>query len=403
MKVSWLLVDLNSFFASCEQQDNPSLRGKPVAVVPMIAQNTSVLAASYEAKKLGIKTGTKVFEAKRLCPSIQLIATGHRKYVEYHHQIIRAVEQICPVKKVLSIDEMACHLIGREQNLENALQIARDIKNNILVQVGSELKSSIGLGPNLTLAKIASDLQKPDGLVAIPTEQIVQKIGHLDIQCIPGVGSNMKKQLNSKGFFTVQDLLKVSPQQLKKVWGSIVGLRIAEELRGESIDRKSNDIKAFSHEHVLPPHLRTSVGAFQIAQKLLFKGCFRLRNEKRKARGLGLSIKYLCGNSFEQMIDFQESDDTFLMMKLIKQIFPHQDKRKPIKIGIILNGLTLPQTHQLSFFDEGKHHEINRAMDKINNKFGPNTLFTAGYLDVLEEAKARISFGYIPDLGQDYE
>lgn len=403
MKVSWLLVDLNSFFASCEQQDDPSLRGKPVAVVPMMANNTSVLAASYEAKRFGIKTGTKVFEAKKMCPDIQFIATGHRRYVEYHHKIIEAVHKVCPVKKVLSIDEMVCQLIGREQDLANALKIGKDIKQIILDEVGSELKSSVGLGPNITIAKIASDLQKPDGLIAIPKEQIIEKIGHLDVQCISGVGYNMKKNLNAKGFFTVSDLLKVSPQELKKAWGSIVGLRLAEELRGQSIIRKENDIKAFSHEHVLPPHLRTLKGAFQIVQKLLFKGCFRLRTEKRKAQGLTISIRFLDGNSFERSIEFQRSDDTFMMMNLIKQSFPRHIASKPIKVGIVLNNLTVVGDGQLSFFDDNKNVEINKAIDVINKKFGPNTIVTAGCLDVLDEAKARVSFGHIPDLGQDYE
>ena len=103
MKIQWLLVDLNSFFASCEQQDRPELRHKPIAVVPMITDSTSVIAASYEAKLCGIKTGTKVFEAKKMCPGIQFISGGHKKYVEFNHRIIDAIDEICPVEKVLSI------------------------------------------------------------------------------------------------------------------------------------------------------------------------------------------------------------------------------------------------------------------------------------------------------------
>ncbi len=403
MKVKWLLVDLNSFFASCEQQDDPSLRGKPVAVVPMMAENTSVLAASYEAKRFGIKTGTKVFEARKLCPDIQFVSTGHKKYVQYHHKIIEAVHKICPVEKVLSIDEMVCKLMGREQELENALEIGRKVKQIILDEVGICLTSSVGLGPNITIAKIASDMQKPNGLVAIPQEQVVEKIGHMDINIISGVGPNMKYRLNQRGLHTINDLLRLSESQLQNVWGSIVGLRVAKEIRGEDIQRANNKSSSFSHEHVLPPNLRTRDGAYQIIQKLIFKGCSRLRDEKRKAEGIGLSIKYLNGTRFEVSLQFQQSDDSFYMMREVEKVYKSVSPLKPIKVGIVLTDLTEAGMEQFSFFDDPKSNKLNHVMDLINDKHGANSIVSAAYLDVVGEAKARISFSHIPDLKRDYD
>lgn len=402
MKVKWLLVDLNSFFASCEQQDDPSLRGKPIAVVPMMAENTLVLAASYEAKKFGIKTGTKVFEARKLCPDIKFVSTGHKKYVQYHHKIIAAVHKICPVEKVLSIDEMVCSLMGREQELENALEIGRKVKQIILDEVGECLTSSVGLGPNITIAKIASDLQKPNGLVAIPQEQLVQKIGHLDINIISGVGPNMKVRLNQKGFRTINDLLNVSESQLQNAWGSIVGLRLAKEIRGEDFKRAESQTKAFSHEHVLPPDLRTRVGAYQIIQKLVFKGCSRLRDVKRKAQGIGLSVRFMDHTKFETSIQFQQSDDSFFMMREVEKAYQQVSNQKPVKVGIVLFGLTEPGVEQFSFFDDQKSNKLNKVIDMINDKHGANSIVSAAHLDVVGEAKARISFSHIPDLKRDY-
>src|SRR5437762_13471130 len=114
-KLSWLYLDLNSFFASCEQQENPRLRGKPMAVVPMMADTTSCLAASYEAKKFGVKTGTRVGEAKIICPGIQFVKSRHDVYIRYHHKIIEVVESCIPVHSVLSIDEIAAQLTGSQQ------------------------------------------------------------------------------------------------------------------------------------------------------------------------------------------------------------------------------------------------------------------------------------------------
>ncbi|MBC7457053.1 MAG: DNA polymerase [Bdellovibrionaceae bacterium] len=403
MKVKWLLVDLNSFFASCEQQDDPSLRGRPIAVVPMMAENTSVLAASYEAKKFGIKTGTKVFEARKMCPDIKFVSTGHKKYVQYHHKIIEAVHKVCPVEKVLSIDEMVCCLMGREQELENALEIGRKVKQIILDEVGECLTSSVGLGPNITIAKIASDLQKPNGLVAIPQEQLVQKIGHLDINIISGVGPNMKQRLNQKGFRTINDLLSVSESQLQNAWGSIVGLRLAKEIRGEDFQRTTNKSSTFSHEHVLPPDLRTRAGAYQIIQKLVFKGCSRLRDAKRKAQGIGLSVRFMDHMKFETSIQFQQSDDSFFMMREVEKAYKQVSNQKPIKVGIFLFGLTEPGVEQFSFFDDQKSNKLNKVIDLINDKHGANSIVSAAHLDVVGEAKARISFSHIPDLKRDYE
>ena len=301
--LKWILFDLNSFFASCEQQEDPNLRGRPVAVVPTMANTTSVIAASYEAKKFGIKTGTLVGEAKKMCPGLILKTGNHRLYTEYHHRIIKAVEEVLPIKKVLSIDEVACELIGKERDFINAKRIAQEMKDHVRHVVGNEIKSSVGIGPNVLIAKIASDMQKPDGLVIIEKSQIHEKLGPLPIEVIPGVGRQMKLRLNAKNFFTVADFMKVSDQELKKNWGSIWGMRIARELQGEDLAwRAKTPQKSMSHQHVLPPNLRTSEKALLVIYKLVAKAGFRLREEKIKATNLAVYAKCLDGFRFENSI-----------------------------------------------------------------------------------------------------
>src|ERR1043166_4547716 len=162
----WLFVDLNSYFASVEQELRPELRKKPVAVIPMKADTTCCISASYEAKKFGVKTGTMGGEAKKLCPGIKLVEARHEEYVKYHEKIVEAVESILPVTSVMSIDEMACRLTGRDLKLENAIALGKEVKKKIL-KVGSQLFSSVGLGPNRLISKLASDMQKPDGLTVV--------------------------------------------------------------------------------------------------------------------------------------------------------------------------------------------------------------------------------------------
>ncbi len=397
-----MLFDLNSFFASCEQQENSALRGKPLAVIPTLSDSTSVIAASYEAKKFGIKTGTKVSDAKKMCPNLLLKVASHKLYTEYHHKIIKAVHEIIPIEKVLSIDEVACRFMGREQVLENAISIAKKVKAHVKAVVGSEINSSIGLGPNILIAKIASDLQKPDGLIAITKESIPEKLGPLPIEVISGIGQQMKIRLNQKGFFNINDLLKVSPQELKKNWGSIYGLRIAEELRGENLAWRAESIqKSISHQHVLPPDLRNFKNSYEIAVKLLMKAVVRLRKEKLKAQSVSVYVKFLNGQRFENSISFQQTDDVYFLVKQLKLIWHLQSTHKPIKVAVVLGELT-EGPDQLSFFDNPKSGRMNEAMDSINQKFGANTLFLAQTKDVINYGKSRISFNHIPELDDEF-
>ncbi len=170
--VQWLFLDLNGFFASCEQQEAPALRGKPVIVVQTLTDSAVAIAASYAAKASGIKTGTIVREARRLCPAVIPVQANHRLYSEYHERILKAVDTCLPVEKIMSIDEMACRLMGTERQVAVARELALKVKRALGEQVGECLTCSIGIAPNVFLGKVGSDLQKPDGLVVITHDDL---------------------------------------------------------------------------------------------------------------------------------------------------------------------------------------------------------------------------------------
>ena len=201
--LNWLFVDLNSYFASVEQQVRPELRGRPVGVVPMMADTTVCIAASYEAKAFGVRTGTIVADAKRMCPEIVLVEGRHEIYTEYHHRVVEAVESCVPVTAVCSIDEMACRLIGRERPLLNAIDLGIRVKRTIREKVGECLRSSVGIATNRYLAKVASDMEKPDGLVALPLDILPEALHQLTLSDLPGIGARTEKRLNEKGIRTM--------------------------------------------------------------------------------------------------------------------------------------------------------------------------------------------------------
>ena len=174
MNLNCLFLDFDSYFASVEQALNPRLWKQPIAIIPMRAETTVCIAASYEAKAFGVKTGTAVGDARRLCPGIRLILARPAVYVEFHHQMVKAVNACLPVTEVASVDEMACQLTGRWRDETEALKLAQQVKQAV-AQVAA-VGCSIGIGPNRFLAKMASKLDKPNGLRVIHAEQALSLI-----------------------------------------------------------------------------------------------------------------------------------------------------------------------------------------------------------------------------------
>src|SRR3984885_7311160 len=292
-----LHIDLNSFFASVEQQLPPEYRGKPLAVVPTMADTTSCIAASYEAKALGIKTGTQVGEAKRICPDIILIAGNHAEYARYSHEIAKAVELACPVSHTPSIDEMVCELIGREQEPPRARKIALEIKQSIYKNVGEALRCSIGMAPNRYLAKIASDMQKPDGLIGLLPSQLPRALAHLELRDLPGVGARTEIRLNDKGITTMEQLLALDRQGMHNLMNSVWGDRLYHWLRGAESGDDGAPVpadmqKSLGHSHVLGPEHRSQEGAWAVAHKLLHKASMRLRMEHFYTGSLVVTIRF---------------------------------------------------------------------------------------------------------------
>jgi len=405
-QVNWLYLDLNSFFASCEQQENPYFRGKPLAVVPMLVDSTSVLAASYPAKKFGIKTGTKVSDAKKMCPEILFTVTNHKKYIQYHHKVIEAVEKCAPISSVQSIDEICIELTGSQKRLDIAIQLAHKIKTQIRQDVGECLTCSIGLATNKYLAKVATDMQKPDGLTSLLASDLPQKLYSLKLSDLPGVGRKMELHLNSQSIFTIEELLNKTENELRhQIWKSVWGSRLYHWLRGVDLNFKSNETQSISHQHVLGPENRNLEKAYLVTQRLLLKAMIRLRADSFFTKRLGVYVKYFHKNKgsmyYENSQSFSETQDNFIVLKFLKKMWNEIPKdAKPLKVSIVLSSLVKQQQHQFSFFEDVKKNELHHLVDKINQKHGKNTVFHAEMFDILGKDTAKIAFKRIPKLDE---
>jgi DNA polymerase-4 len=214
-----LFVDFNSYFASVEQYDCRQLRGRPVGVVPVMAQTTCCIAASYEAKAFGVKTGTGVREARELCPDIMLVEARPARYIELHHQLMAAIADCIPHAEPLSIDEVPCWLIGRERKRENAEAIAHRIKQALRDRFDDAIHCSIGIAPNRFLAKTASDMRKPDGLTVIEQDDLPHALHDLELRDFCGIGPSMEHRLRAAGIHTAQQLCTAPREYLRAAWG----------------------------------------------------------------------------------------------------------------------------------------------------------------------------------------
>jgi DNA polymerase-4 len=419
--LNWLFVDLNSYFASVEQQVRPDLRGRPVGIVPMMADTTCCIAASYEAKACGVKTGTIVADARRLCPEIVLVEARHEIYVDFHHRIVEAVESCLPVTAVLSIDEMACRLMGRERPLLAAMELGRQVKRRILEQVGPVMRSSVGLATNRYLAKVASDMEKPDGLVALPLDILPEALCQLTLRDLPGVGARTEKRLNEKGIHTMEELLALDCQQAGELWGSVWGERLWHWLRGEDFDMAETEhMKSLSHQHVLGPEMRTPEKAWAVAHKLLHKAAMRLRAANLWASSIGLAIGFAVprGDStpisrfgvptrgWKGEIRLSECQDNQTLIAALTRLWASRPTGEhfdhPYFIGVHLNGLVPDRLHTLNLFegteDEQSRMRLMATMDELNNKYGLSTLAPATMLTAFKAAPTRIAFHTIPEL-----
>ena len=396
----WLFLDLNSYFASIEQELRPELRAKPVGVVPVMADTTCCIAASYEAKAFGVKTGTLVSEARKLCPQIQLIEARHQVYVEYHHKIVQAMESCLPVSVVMSIDEMAFRLIGEERAVENAVEIARRMKRALREQVGSTLRCSVGVAPNRFLAKVGSGMQKPDGLVVIKPSDLPDLLFSLDPQDLPGIGRRMHKRLQKSGIKTTRQLCALSKQEMRQIWNGVVGERFWHWLRGDDlIETAGQQRRTVGHSHVLPPELRTVEGARAVAQKLVHKAGTRLRKMGYWADGFAVYVRIGYELVWSEKIRLVECQDTLTLLEALHTLWRQYPStlKKPTGIGICLYDLVPEDVHTLGLFEDVKRTRLASAIDQINAKYGTDTVYFGGIHDVRSAAPTRIAFTSIPD------
>ena len=405
-----LFVDCDSYFASVEQHLDPALRGRAVGVAPVMAESSCCIAASYEAKAFGVKTGTRISDARILCPGITIVESKPAEYIRYHHQIIAAVEDCIHVEAVLSIDEMWVWLPYNLREPATVMAIGQRIKATVASAVSPVIKVSIGAGPNKYLAKIASKMRKPDGLFIIEQNALPGVLHSLKLRDLTGIAGNMETRLHAAGIHNVESLCAVPKPVLRGVWGGVLGERLWHLLRGDEIPDLVTARKSISHSHVLPPASRAPDRAWPILCKLLHKACERLRAHGLFTGSLTMQLAFLGGPSWAAEAITAETDSTVALMRLLDRLW--SDRPEPssrvLQVGVVLMRLCEADNYTPMLFqtttdgaatlDIDKQRRLDATLDKLRARYGRKVVYYGSVQDDRDNAPMRISFTHIPDV-----
>jgi DNA polymerase-4 len=414
-KARVLFIDMNSFFASCEQQDNYWLRNRPVAVCVYTGKYGCVIAPSIEAKQFGVKTGMRLNEAMALCKDLVPIETHPNRYRQYHTKIMAVLKSYCEDVYPKSIDEAVVDLTNYELIYKDVTELAKKIKLDIQNNVGDWLKCSIGIAPNSFLAKLASDIQKPNGLTIINHDNIDEQLAKLKLTDLPGIASNMEIRLNKGGIQTPLQMRYTSSENLKSILKSIVGYHWYCRLNFIEIDlNNEHDYKSMQAMRHLSKEIRQSTE--QIIE-LIITLCLTL--EKRMttrhifAQTIGFHVSYANGDRWDDHLNLktplQDGADLYVIFSdRMTEFEKINSGEKIIHSGVIrvmvyVSNFIHSSYVQYNLFENNhKKDSLRKLVYDLKHKYGNKKLMRgieAGDEEILQDV---IGFGSVKDLYDEH-
>ena len=378
-RTRWIMhIDMDAFFASVEQLDNPELKGKPL-IVGGQSNRGVVSTCSYEARKYGVHSAMPMVEARRLCPHAEFLPGRMWRYEEVSREIMRIFHEEAPLVEQLSIDEAFLDVSGMERLHKDVRNVGWRIKERIKNEIG--LTCSVGLAPNKFLAKMASDLQKPDGFTVITHEQARSFIAPLPVTKIFGIGGAAKQMLAQFGIATIGQLANADRSILQKVFG-------------KNADKVQHLAMGLDDRPVIPETAPKSIGRETTFEKDLytFEDCkaailelsgqtgFRLRNKGYSGRTVTLKVKFkdfkIITRSISSEGDISCDEEIFsLAVKLLKDVAYENGVRL---LGVTVSNLQDGSCGSLCFEENTKLLQRNAAVDNLKKRFGENIIARGG-------------------------
>lgn len=377
-----LLADMNAFYASVEQTLDPSLRHRPLIVCGDPDQRHGiVLAASYEAKAFGVKTGMPVSRAKELCPDAKLIPPHMSTYVQYSVRIVDILKEFSPLVEPFSIDEAFVELTGCEALFGDGETAARQIQQRIDEETG--IPCSIGVGSNKLLAKMAADLKKPRGLTVLTQKQVAKRLWPLPVVRLFGVGHRMEHHLHRMGIRTIGDLAQADPDLLHHRFG-IIGRVLHQSAHGiddSPVDPHSLDgNKSIGHQFTLPRDYTEEKELRLVLRELAEEVAGRARQAGAVGQTVSLTLKGADFRSIHRALTMPDPSNLGRPLFQAAMTLLHQHWHgQPVRlVGITLSNLRTDRGIQLNLFEQTeKEQRLAETVDKIRQKFGKESILLA--------------------------
>ena len=389
---------MDAFFASVEQRDNPALRGKPIAVTGAGAR-TVITTSSYEAREYGVKTGMTIYEAKKLCPHIILVTGDNKKYA----QICTKLEEIClrftPDIEIYSIDEVFLDITGSHHLLSGPENLARTIKDTVKNELG--ITCTVGMGPNILIAKLASDLAKPDGFRWIGEDIVASVLETLPVKKLWGIGSHTEEKLRAMGITTCGALGRAPLSLLTEKFG-IIGERLKAMGNGRlerPLEIVPPEPKSIGHSITLPKDIWKREEITSCLLRLSEKVGRRAKRYGHKGKKITLTVRYADFKTFTKQITLPVyTNDTGEIYRSAVAILDGIHLRESVRLlGISLSCLGKDGDQMLLFqeADREKKASLAKAVDTVNDKFGEHTIALASTI-TQEEGHGVISPAWRP-------
>ncbi len=383
MPLEIIHIDMDAFFAAVEQLDNPELRGIPV-IVGGLGQRGVVSTASYEARKFGVHSAMSMVEARRLCPKGVFLQGRHKRYGEISREIFKIFMKYSPLVEKVSIDEAFLDISGCHLLFGDSVSIGRKIKEEIKDKIG--LTASVGLAPNKFLAKLASDMDKPDGLFIIEENKISEILDPLPVNKIWGVGKKTTLVLKDKGITTIGQLKKLSCSELKAIFGK-TGIQLYYLSRGiddRSVSR-AEEVKSISHEETFAQDLTEKEIIYNSLLEMAERVSRRMRKRGYKSNTIFIKLRYGDFTTLTRRITLPGAvNDTDAIYQTARKLLDRGKLlKKPIRLlGVGVSNLKENEGTQLSLFEDRiSQEELIRTIDNIKDRFGDSSITRARNLN----------------------
>jgi DNA polymerase-4 len=411
-----LFVDMDSYFARCEQQVNFWLRGRPVGVCVYTGQFGCVISLSKEAKAMGLKAGMRLNEAIKVCPELIPVESNPARYREFHKKIIHVLKEYCQDVVPKSIDEAIINLTNYEHLYPDPAALAEKIRKDIFTKVGDFLSCSIGIAPNAFLAKLASDLgKKTGGLLIITPDNIDRVLEPLKLKDLPGIGTNMAYRLERGGIMNPLQMRYAPPERLKALFKSIEGTYWHYRLNFIETNIVAHDYRGMQAQRQISGEKRQSIAYIdQLFMTLCLTLEKRMVRHKFYCKNIGFTARYEDDSRWDDAFTISTPvQDAVSLMQMIRIRIEKFENLN--RVGPIMNTrITSMRVAVTDFVDNGdmlynlfedmdQKQTALKTMHEIKDKFGANKLVRAMELTDTQVVKDVIGFGSVKDLSElDY-